>query len=124
MSAIKGDLGLQGIAPPPVATPMASISRLVCPLATLTECKLISIKRPLALPEIIPKFWPRSRRVSCRVPLTIRVEQIPNLGCRVLLKVIVPVVTIRLRGLFRALGNIVPLNPPFSLVLWARTNLL
>ncbi len=103
------DWELNGITPPPIATLVLMSICLVLPLARLghPSSRLMSTERPLALLEMTPKLWRTSLLVSIVVPARIRWVQLPYCGERPLLKFIVPVVTIRLNGLFRRFGNMV-----------------
>lgn len=112
LEARKVEWSLNGITPPPMATLVDINVPLVIPLAKLghPSCRLISTERPLALLEMTAKLWLTKVRVRIVVPPPIRPVHLPYLGRRTLLKVMVPVVTIRLSGLFRTLGNMVELS--------------
>ncbi len=103
---------VKGITPPPMPTLVEMSAPLVIPLARLGHplCRLISTSRPLALFDMTAKLWVTRVLERVPVPPRIRARHLPHLGRRVLLKVMVPVVTIRLSGLFRTLGNMVELS--------------
>lgn len=113
--AITGGCGLPGIVPPPSATRVLLSPRLFLRLAMLWLTRLIRNRRPLALLEMTWQLCVVSVVVTVPVPVMIRCRQLVKVGLSVLPKVIVPVVTMRTSGLFRALGKISDRSPPLTL---------
>lgn len=75
-----------------------------------TGRRLSSVRRALALLAIVCTFLVLSLVASVRVPLTIVWVHRRHRGADVLPSVMVPVVIVRTRGLFRTTGKMVPLT--------------